>query len=699
MSATATITEFTSLEDLTRAVLAESAPQVGVVVDEALRAGIAEALTVALQNSPRRLIDLPAEPELPSTAKRTPEDWRDQLIAELRTAQAAAQERSAAAKQQGLAADPFDRDVAGWLAAGLCDLFADKTTGEFFRVGIFNRLVSDPSARFVEADFLRPDGIKFLEAGRPAQSMLTKLSLASTTQFRAAAVRLMNQIVDKLAVPAPQATVVVSSNEEELRQIVGNDAVFLRYVEAPVALPEVPTEVQFPPADAELPPAEVEPPLPEVEPPLAEVPALPAYPEAFESGEDYAERLDAADPIRAFREQFLIPKRPDGTPKIYLCGHSLGLQPVGVRALIEQELDDWARLGVEGHFHGKTPWYSYHEKLRDSGARLVGALPHEVVFMNSLTVNLHLMMATFYRPDSARNGILIDDPAFPSDLYAHQSQLLHHGFNPAECLRSVGPRARENGVRIEEVEQALIEHGSRTAVVIWNPVNFLTGQFFDVPRLVEAAHRQGCIVGLDLAHAIGNVPLQLHDWNVDFAVWCSYKYLNGGPGAVGGCFVHEKHGHDTSLPRLAGWWGNDPATRFRMHLQPEFIPKEGADGWQISNPPIFSMAPLRASLEQFDRAGMAALRQKSERLTGYLLYLLDQLPPGRFEVVTQRDPAQRGSQISLLVNDRPRDLVKALEAAGVVCDFREPNIIRAAPVPLYNTFQDVWTFARILGSF
>jgi kynureninase len=243
----------------------------------------------------------------------------------------------------------------------------------------------------------------------------------------------------------------------------------------------------------------------------------------------------------------------------------------------------------------------------------------------------------------------------------------------------------------------LAKRGSEIAIVVWNPVNFLTGQFFDVPRLVEAAHRQGCIVGLDLAHAIGNVPLQLHDWGVDFAVWCSYKYLNGGPGAVGGCFVHEKHGGNTSLPRLGGWWGNDPATRFRMQLQPEFIPKEGADGWQVSNPPIFSMAPLRASFELFDRAGMAALRQKSEHLSAYLRYLLDQLPPSRFELVTPRDPGQRGSQVSLLVHDRPRELIKALEAAGVVCDFREPNIIRAAPVPLYNTFKDVWTFVDVLG--
>ena len=409
----------------------------------------------------------------------------------------------------------------------------------------------------------------------------------------------------------------------------------------------------------------------------------------FVPAESHADRLDAADPLRRYREQFLIPKRPDGSPQIYLCGHSLGLQPVGVRALIEQELGDWARLGVEGHFHGKTPWYSYHEALREAGARLVGALPYEVVFMNSLTVNLHLMMATFYRPQGDRRCILIDEPTFPSDLYAMQSQVRHHALDSSECLISAKA--------LDDLEVLLEQRGREITVVLWNPVNFLTGQYRDVPRLVETAHRHSCIVGLDLAHAIGNVPLNLHDWGVDFAVWCSYKYLNGGPGAVGGCFVHERHGKNTTLPRLAGWWGNDPTTRFRMQLQPEFIPKEGADGWQVSNPPILSMAPLRASLELFDKAGMSALREKSERLTAYLLYLLDQLAPGRFGVVTPRDPAQRGSQISLLVHDRPRDLVQALETAGVVCDFREPNIIRAAPVPLYNTFKDVWTFVDVLG--
>jgi kynureninase len=423
----------------------------------------------------------------------------------------------------------------------------------------------------------------------------------------------------------------------------------------------------------------------------------PMFSPSFEPGQEYARLQDDADPLRSYRDQFLLPRRPDGSPMVYLCGHSLGLQPVAARALVEQELDDWARLGVDGHFRGQTPWYSYHETLRDAGARLVGALPHEVVFMNSLTVNLHLLMATFYRPAGARRCILIDEPAFPSDLYAAQSQIRWHGLNPADCLLAVGPREGEHTVRIEDVEGTLERRGSEIAVVWWNGVNFLTGQYFDAPRLVSAAQRRGCLVGLDLAHAAANVPLSLHDAGVDFAVWCSYKYLNGGPGAVGGAFVHEKHGRGAVLPRLAGWWGNDPATRFRMQLQPDFIPKEGADGWQVSNPPILAMAPLRASLRLFDEAGAAALRTKSERLTAYLLFLLDRLPAGRCEVVTPRDPQRRGSMISLVIHDRPRETAAALEAAGVVCDFREPNVVRAAPAPLYNSYEDVWRFAEALG--
>ncbi len=418
---------------------------------------------------------------------------------------------------------------------------------------------------------------------------------------------------------------------------------------------------------------------------------------SFQPDESFAHRLDAEDPLRQCRELFHLPQRPDGTPLIYFCGNSLGLQPKTVRVFVEQELEDWAKLAVDAHFHGRTPWYSYHEVFRESGARLVGAVPHEVVMMNSLTVNLHLMMATFYRPTRERHKILIDGPPFPSDLYAVQSQIRHHGFDPVKSLLVAQPREREHAIRTEDLESLLEQRGQEIALVLFSGVNFFTGQWFDLERIAAAGRRQGCVVGFDLAHAAGNVPLQLHDWQVDFAVWCSYKYLNSGPGAVAGCFVHEKHGRNLNLPRLAGWWGNDPATRFRMHLESEFIPQPGADGWQVSNPPILAMAPLRASLAMFDAAGMSNLRAKSDRLTGYLEYLLDRLPSGRVQIITPRDPGQRGCQLSLLVQDRPREVMQALEARGVVCDFREPNIIRVAPVPLYNTYQEVWAFAQTLA--
>jgi kynureninase len=420
---------------------------------------------------------------------------------------------------------------------------------------------------------------------------------------------------------------------------------------------------------------------------------------AFQPDEAFARALDAADPLRHCRDQFEIPRRPDGTPVVYFCGHSLGLQPKAARALLQQELDDWSRLGVEAHFKPQTPWYSYHELFHDPAARLVGARPGEVVVMNSLTVNLHVMLTTFYRPQGERFRILIDEPAFPSDLYAVKSHLQCQNIDPAAALLTIGPRTGEQTVRQEDIERLLADRGREIAVVWFNGVNFFTGQRFDMERITAAAHRQGCVVGFDLAHAAGNVVLELHEWQLDFAVWCNYKYLNGGPGAIGGCFVHERHGNNLALPRLAGWWGNDPGSRFRMHLQPDFVPQAGAAGWQISNPPIFAMVPLRASLAIFDDIGMAKLRAKSEALTGYLEYLLDRLPPGRFAVITPREPKQRGAQLSILVHDKPRELLAALEKAGVVCDFREPNVIRVAPVPLYNSFEEVWRFGQILARF
>ena len=419
---------------------------------------------------------------------------------------------------------------------------------------------------------------------------------------------------------------------------------------------------------------------------------------SFSADEQFALQLDATDPLRTFRDRFHIPISADGKPLIYFVGNSLGLMPKAARSLVEQELEDWACLGVDGHLEGRTPWYSYHETVREPLARLVGAQPHEVVAMNSLTVNLHLMMATCYRPTAARSKVLMEEPAFPSDTYAVQSQIVHHGFDPKEALLLARPRDGEFTLRHDDVESLLEQHGSEIALVLLGGVNFFTGQFFDIRRLTAAAQKHGCIVGIDLAHAIGNVPLQLHDWNVDFAVWCSYKYLNSGPGAVGGAFVHERHATNRTLPRFAGWWGNDPATRFRMHLEPEFVPVPSADSWALSNPPILSLAPLRASFAIFDEAGgMSALREKSMQLTGYLQFLLDRASSKLYTVITPREPRERGCQLSILAHEHPKELFANLEAAGVKCDFREPNVIRTAPTPLYNTYHEVWRFARLLA--
>lgn len=418
---------------------------------------------------------------------------------------------------------------------------------------------------------------------------------------------------------------------------------------------------------------------------------------SYQPDEAYARKCDAQDPMREFRARFHIPRRADGTPVIYLCGNSLGLQPVSVRGWIDQELRDWADLAVDAHFRGAHPWYPYHEALREPGARLVGALPHEVVFMNGLTVNLHLLMVSLFRPTPQRNRILIENAAFPSDTYAVRSQARCHGLDPDDAIIVARPRTGEHTLRTEDVLDRIEQERDRLALVMMSGVNYFTGQWFDIPAITRAAQACGAIAAFDLAHAAGNVPLRLHEWGVDFAVWCTYKYLNSGPGAVAGCFVHERHARNTELPRFGGWWGNDPATRFRMHLEPEFRPVDRADAWQLSNPPIFSLAPVRASLELFDEAGIDRLREKSLRLTGYLEYLLDRLPSGRYEVITPRDPAARGCQLSLYAHDRPKELFRALEADGVVCDFREPNVIRVAPVPLYNTYQDVWRFAEVLA--
>lgn len=416
----------------------------------------------------------------------------------------------------------------------------------------------------------------------------------------------------------------------------------------------------------------------------------------FQSDEAFALQCDTDDPLAGYRDQFFIPPSKNNTDTIYFTGNSLGLQPKTVGEVIQQELDDWGRLAVDAHFEGKTPWFSYHEIFRDSGARLVGALPGEVVMMNSLTVNLHLMMISFYRPTNSRYKILTDDPGFPSDTYALKTQLKFHGYDPDDGLVLLKPHDGEHTIHQEDIESVLQLRGDEIALVMMNGVNFFTGQVFDMQRITEAAKQRGCVVGFDLAHAAGNIPMQLHDWNVDFAVWCNYKYLNSGPGAVGGCYVHESHGNNLELNRFGGWWGNNPDTRFKMHLQPEFIPQPGAAGWQVSNPPIFALAGVKASMDLFDAVGMNALREKSKHLTAYLQFLIDQIPSKRFKIITPRQTDQRGCQLSLLVHDRPRDLICELQAEGVVCDFREPNVVRVAPVPFYNTFHEAWRFAQVL---
>ena len=418
----------------------------------------------------------------------------------------------------------------------------------------------------------------------------------------------------------------------------------------------------------------------------------------FSVDEKFVCDIDAQDPLRDFRDCFHLPLGKDGKPLIYFAGNSLGLMPKSARQILDEELDNWAKFGVDAHHAAGTSWYSYHEALRNPTARLAGAQPIEVICMNSLTVNLHLMMATFYRPTKSRFKVLMEDPAFPSDTYAIKTQIAHHGLDPKDALILARPRNGEFTIRTEDIIDLIEKHADHLALVMFAGVNFFTGQLFDIAEITAAAHKRGIIVGFDLAHAIGNVPLLLHDWNVDFAVWCSYKYLNAGPGAIAGAFVHERHATNTKLPRLAGWFGNDPNTRFRLHLEPEFIPVPSADGWQISNPPIFSMAPLRASLSIFDEVGgMERLRAKSIKLTGYLEFLLMEIGSKKFSVITPGDPNARGCQLSIVAHQHPKELHNELVAAGVKGDFREPNVIRVAPTPLYSTFHEVWRFAQILS--
>jgi kynureninase len=414
----------------------------------------------------------------------------------------------------------------------------------------------------------------------------------------------------------------------------------------------------------------------------------------FTGNENFAAEMDAADPLKDFREKFFIPKRPDGEEYIYFTGNSLGLQPKTARGYIEQELKDWETLGVEGHLRAKNPWLPYHEFLTEQMAAVIGAKPVETVVMNSLTVNLHLLMVSFYRPAGNRRNIVIERGAFPSDRYAVESQIKNHGFDPGECLIELTPREGEAALRAEDILETIEKAGDSIALILLGGVNYYTGQAFDMKAVTEAGHKAGAIVGFDLAHAAGNIELKMHDWNVDLAAWCSYKYLNAGPGAVAGAFVHERHSKSFDLPRFAGWWGHDKSTCFLMG--PEFVPLAGAEGWQISNPPIFQMAALRASLEIFAEAGMAALAEKSKKLTGYLEFLLDEIRDKRISAITPRDPAQRGCQLSIRVKNADKTLYQQISERGVMADWREPDVIRVAPVPLYNSFDDVFRFARIL---
>lgn len=416
----------------------------------------------------------------------------------------------------------------------------------------------------------------------------------------------------------------------------------------------------------------------------------------FENSLSFAKRQDRIDPLRSFRSQFHLPKVNRKTA-IYFTGNSLGLQPKRTQQFVSQELKDWATLGVEGHFHSQRPWLYYHKFTKKSIARLTGAKPSEVVSMNQLTVNLHLMLASFYQPSAKRFKILTEAGAFSSDQYAFESQLRWHGIDPEKALLELKPRAGEFTLRTADILNAIREHADELALVIFGAVQYYSGQLFDIKSITKAGHEAGAYVGFDLAHAMGNVPLALHEHEADFAVWCSYKYLNSGPGGIAGAFVHERN-HTANLPRLAGWWGHLEKERFQM--KKGFVPMEGADGWQLSNFPILSGAAHLASLEIFDQAGIKNLRKKSMLLTGYLDFLLRQLPSygESFLIITNQNPKERGCQLSLLMKKDGRKIFNSLTRAGVIADWREPDVIRVAPVPLYNTFEEVYRFVRLFES-
>lgn len=408
----------------------------------------------------------------------------------------------------------------------------------------------------------------------------------------------------------------------------------------------------------------------------------------FQNTLAFAQAQDAKDPLKSYRTKFHIPKDAEGNEWLYFCGNSLGLQPKVTQEYIQQELNDWANLGVEGHFDAKNPWMPYHEFLTEKMATIVGAKPIEVVIMNTLTTNLHLLMVSFYQPTKTKYKIVIESDAFPSDRYAVESQLKFHGFDPKEGLLEWKPREGEELLRMEDLETMLEEEGDEIALLMIGGVNYYTGQYLDIKKIAELGHAKGAMVGIDLAHGAGNIQPNLHDSNVDFAAWCTYKYLNAGPGSLAGLFVHEKHAHNKELNRFAGWWGHDKETRFNMRF--DFNPIPGAESWQLSNPPILSMAAIKASLDMFDEVGMNALREKSETLTAYFEYLINEIDTDRIKIITPSNPLERGCQLSIQVKNADKSLHQKLIDKHIITDWREPDVIRCAPVPLYNTFQDVY---------
>ncbi|MBN9484165.1 MAG: kynureninase [Bacteroidetes bacterium 43-93] len=418
-------------------------------------------------------------------------------------------------------------------------------------------------------------------------------------------------------------------------------------------------------------------------------------PTSYEASLSYAQSQDEIDILFPFRERFHFPKH-EGKDVAYFCGNSLGLQPKSVGYLMQQELDDWAKFGVEGHFEARNPWFSYHHLFSERLAKIVGAKKEEVVATNTLTVNLHLLMLSFYRPQGKRYKILMEAGAFPSDQYAVETQVRMYGYEPEDAIIEISPKEGAYIIEEEDIIKKIEEAGESLALVMIGGVNYYTGQFFDLKRITEAAHKAGAYAGFDLAHAVGNIPLQLHDWTVDFACWCSYKYMNSGPGGIGGLYVHEHHYSNPKIFRLGGWWGNDEKTRFKM--EKGFIPQNNAGSWQMSNAPVFNMVSHNAALDIFDKAGMAALHEKSERMTGYMEWLLKQVKHLPFTIITPTEPKRRGCQLSMLFGDRGREVFDKLTDAGVVADWREPNVIRIAPVPLYNTFEDCYRLYEVLMS-